>query len=95
MEHKYKITCLHGQGFVVHTDDRDILFTWIGKLYVAKWDAIMGEARTYVTSQETESMYTKREIAHAKQAYELASISGHPSIAEVVSLVEDGNISGN
>jgi hypothetical protein len=59
---------------------------------VAKWDAIMGEARSYVSSQETESMSMKREIVRAKQAYKLVSISGYPSITELVNLVEDGNI---
>jgi hypothetical protein len=63
-EDKYRITCLHGEGFIIHTDERDILFTRVGILYVAKWDALMGEARSYVTSQETESMYMKRESAH-------------------------------
>ena len=92
VEDKYKVTCLCGQGFIVHTDDREILFAWVGKLYVAKWDAIMGAARTYVTTPETEFAYTKREIARAKQAYELVSVSGYPSIAELASLVKDGNI---
>ena len=46
VEDKYEITCIHGQGFIVNTEDRDILFVWVGKLYVAKWDAILGEAKT-------------------------------------------------
>ena len=52
----------------------------------------MGPARAYVTTQETEFVYMKREIARAKKAYKLVSVSGYPSIAELVSLVEDGNI---
>ena len=84
--------CLCGEGFIVHTDDRDILFAQVGNLYVVKWEAIIGEARSYVTSQETESTYTKKEIVRAKQAYELACISGYPSVTELVNLVEDGNI---
>jgi hypothetical protein len=94
VEDKYKITCLRGRGFVVHTEDKDILFARVGKLYVAKWDDIMGYARTYVTTQETELAYSKEEVFKAKRAYELASRSGYPLVDELVNLVEDGNIHG-
>ena len=76
VEDKYEITCLRGRGFVVHTEDKDILFARVGKLYVAKWDDIVGYARNYVTTQETEAAYSKGEVLKAKRAYELASISG-------------------
>ena len=55
----HTIMYLPGEGFIVHLHDRDIIFAYIGKLYVAKWDDVMNEARSYVTTQETESMYTK------------------------------------
>ena len=51
----YEITCLRGRGFIVHTEDKDILFARVGKLYVAKWDDIEGYARNYVTTQEMEA----------------------------------------
>ena len=33
-------------------------------------------------------------MKHAKQAYQLASVMGYPSVSEMINLVEDGNISG-
>jgi hypothetical protein len=90
----FEITYLPGEGFVVHLHDRDILFARIGKLYVAKWDDVMNEASSHMTTQETESMYTKAKVKRAKQAYRLASISGYPLVLELNNLVEDGNVSG-
>ena len=94
VEDKFDITYLPGEGFVVHLKDRDILFARIGKLYVAKWDDVMNKASSHLTTQETESMYTKAEMKRAKQAYQLASTIGYPSVLELINLVEDGNISG-
>ena len=34
------------------------------------------------------------EVKRVKQAYELASASGYPSVKELVNLVEDGNVTG-
>ena len=69
MENVYEITYLPGEGFVVHLHDRDILFVRIGKLYVAKWNDVIREAHSFVTTQETESMYTKADVRRAKQGY--------------------------
>ena len=84
VEDKYEITCL--RGFALHTEDKDILFARVGKLYVAKWNDIVGYARNYVTTQETEAAYSKGEVVKAKRAYELASISGYPLVDELVQL---------
>ena len=54
----------------------------------------MNEASSHMTTQETESMYTKAEVKRAKQAYQLASTSEYPSVLELINLVEDGNVSG-
>ena len=94
VEDRFKITYLPGEGFVVHLKDRDILFARVGKLYVAKWDDVMIEASSHLTTQESESRYTMAEVKRAKQAYELASASGYPLVKELVDLVEDGNVSG-
>ena len=39
------------------------------------WNDVIREANIFVTTQETESMYTKDDARHAKQVYELASSS--------------------
>ena len=93
VEDMFKITYLLGEGFIVHLHDKDILFACIGKLYVTKWDDAMNEASSYVTIQEMESMYMKADVKRAKQAYQLPSASGYPSISELIYLMEDGNIS--
>ena len=93
VEDKYEITCLRGEGFLVHTEDRDIMFARVGKLYVAKWADITGIAKSYVTTQETEASHSKADIVKAKQAYELGSVSGYPSVEELINLVQDGNVS--
>jgi hypothetical protein len=59
---------LPGEGFIVHLHDRDILFARIGKLYMAKWNNVIREAHSFVTTQETQSMYTKADVRQAKQA---------------------------
>ena len=79
---------------MVHLHDRDILFTRIGKLYIAKWNDVLRKANIFVTTQETESMYTKDDVRSANQAYKLASSSGYPSVSELINIVEDGNIVG-
>ena len=94
VEDKFNITYLPGEGFVVHLEDRDILLARVGKLYVAKWNDVMNEASSHLTTQETESRYTMAEVNRAKQAYQLASASGYPSVQELINLVEDGNVSG-
>jgi hypothetical protein len=45
-----------------------------------------------VTTQETDSTYFKADVRRAKQAYELASTSGYPSVSEIINIVDDGNI---
>ena len=74
-------------------DERDLFFKRVGKLYVAEWDSV-GRVESYVTSQETDLPCTKAEVLRAKQAYQLISASGYPSVNEVIGLIEDGNISG-
>ena len=94
VEDKFDITYLPGEGFVVHLKDRDILFARIGKLYVAKWDDVLNEASSHMTTQETELRYMMAKVKRAKQAHQLASTSGYPSVQELINLVEDGNVSG-
>jgi hypothetical protein len=72
VEDMFEITYLLGEGFMVHLHDKDILFACIGKLYVEKWDDVMNDAKSHVTMQETELMYTKAEVKRAKQAYQQA-----------------------
>ena len=52
----------------------------------------MEEVNAYATTQETESVYTKAEVARAKQAYELVKNSRYPSVTELISLVENGKV---
>ena len=94
VEDMFEITYPLGEGFVVNLHDRDILFACIRKLYIAKWDDVMNKARLHMTTQEMESMYTKAKVKRDKQAYQLASTSGYPSVLELINLVEDENISG-
>ena len=94
VEDKMAITYLPGRGFVVHNKERDILFARIGKLYVAKWSEVISAASLHVTTQETESRYSKAELKRAKLAYQLASVSGYPSVGELINIIEDGNIMG-
>jgi hypothetical protein len=59
-----------------------------------KWNNVIKEAHSFVTTQEMELMYTKADVRRAKEAYKLASTSGYPSISELINIVEDGSILG-
>ncbi len=71
--------------FIVHLPDSDGRFECKEKMYIADWSKSIS---AYVTT----GVYMKAEELRAKRAYELLCMSGYPSMAEVIHLVEDGNI---
>ena len=66
------ITYIPKEGFLVHLPERDIMFRRTGKLFIAEWEDIDDECYANVTTQETESRYTKVQVERAKKAYKLA-----------------------
>jgi hypothetical protein len=89
VEDKYRITYIPQEAFIVHLEERDVVFSRRGKLYVAKWEDVQ---ELYHTVHELESLYTKAEVAKAKVAYEVLKNAGYPSLDEFIRLIEDGNI---
>jgi hypothetical protein len=77
------ITYVPQEGFVVHMDDRDILFKRCGKMHVADFAEF-----TVIATQA----YTKGEIARAKQVMELVHTCGYPSYTELGYMLREGKI---
>jgi hypothetical protein len=92
VEDLYDITYVRQQAFVVHMQDRDLVFSRREKLYVA--DIYDEEYVVQATVRENEALYTKEEVKRAKEAYEFLRKSGYPSVGEAVHLLTDGNVRG-
>ncbi len=88
----YDITYVRQQAFVVHMQERDLVFTMREKLYVA--DLYDEEHVVQATIRENEALYTREEVKCAKKAYEFLRNSEYPSIGEAVHLLTDGNVRG-
>jgi hypothetical protein len=91
VEEMYPITYKQGETFMVHTQERDIVFQQRARLYVAEWEA---EGTVLATVHENEQLYTKEEVRRAKMAHKFIRNSGYPSPEEVVHLLIDGNVRG-
>jgi hypothetical protein len=76
-------------AFVVHMEDKDLVFTLREKLYVA--DLYGKEHVVQATVRENEALYTKEEVKCAKEAYEFLKNSGYPSVGEAAT---DDNVRG-
>jgi hypothetical protein len=83
VEEVYPITYVPQEGFVVHMENRDILFKHRGKMHVADLSEF-----TVLATQA----YTKGEIARAQQVMELVRTCGYPSYTELGYMLRDGNI---
>jgi hypothetical protein len=89
VEDLYNITYVQKRAFIVHMEDRDLVFNRREKFYVADW----GTERTVAaTVQENEQLYMKEEVRRAKLAHEFVRNSGYPSLGEAVHLLTDGNV---
>jgi hypothetical protein len=60
VEDKYRITYIH-EAFVVHLENRDLMFRRRGKLYVAKWEDVGG---VYNTVREMESLFMRAHLRY-------------------------------
>ena len=87
MEDEYPITNVPQESLTVHLPRGDLVFKRKNGMHVADWTA-------YSNVFSTTSVYTRAEEERARKAYELARISGFPSMNELVHLVEDGYIVG-
>ena len=87
VEDEYPITYIPQESFTVHLPRGDLIFKRKNGMYVADWTA-------YRNVYSTMRVCTKAEEERARKAYELAHISGFPSMSELIHLIEDGNIVG-
>ena len=88
VEDEYPITYVPQESFTVHLPKGDLVFKRKNGMYVADWTAYRNIFST------TTMVCTKAEEERAHKAYELACISGFPSMNELVHLVDDGNVIG-
>jgi hypothetical protein len=76
VEDQYEISYVSGEAFVVHMDERDLVFRRRDRLYIAEWT---GEGGMYATVQENELLYTKEEVRRAKEVYKFIRNYGYRS----------------
>ena len=98
VEDLYSVSYNQGVSYTVHMPGRDLVFYRRDKLYVANmrdWatDAPRGQAMV-TTSAENEANFSAKEVARAKEAYQLAANAGYTSEQEALGLVNDGNFTG-
>jgi len=91
VEEMYPITYKQGESFMVHTQERDVVFQQRARLYVAEWEV---EGTVLATAHKNEQLYTKEEVRRAKMTHEFIRNSGYPSPEEVVHLLIDRNVRG-
>jgi Arginine methyltransferase-interacting protein, contains RING Zn-finger len=99
VEDIYDVTYIPRKAYIVHMNDRDLVFNRRNKLYVADFSDWIKQdfeesyaAICMMTVAEKEHMYTKKEVEGAKKAGEFIRNAGYPSKGEAVNLVRDGNI---
>ncbi len=73
----------------MHVAGKEIIFHRKTKLYVASKEDI---GVIYATIDEKKTQYTKEQVRKAEQAYEILKNAGYPSPAELVNLLNGGNI---
>jgi hypothetical protein len=73
----YNITYRPQESFTVHLPERDIVFHWRDKLYVADFSQPI--------------VAVKAEEARAQAVYEIIRNCGYPLYTEAVHLIQDGN----
>ena len=86
VEDKFPITYQAQDSFTVHLPHVDVVFKRRDGMYVADWAKYRNVFSTRVC--------TRAEEERARKAFELACMSGYPSVSELIHLVEDGNITG-
>jgi hypothetical protein len=91
VEDMYEISYEHRKAFVVHMGEKEIVFEWREKLYVADWCPVGTVAATV---QENEMLYSREHVKRTKEAYDFLKNSGYPSLSEAVHLLNDGNVRG-
>jgi len=91
VEDMYKISYVRGEAFIVHMDERDLVFRRRDRLYVAEWT---GDGGLYATVQENKLLNTKEQVHRAREAYEFIRNCGYPSPVEAQRLLKDGNVKG-
>ena len=99
VEDLYQVTYIPKKAYIVHMNDRDLVFKRRNKLYVADFSDWINQdfeesyaAICMMTVAEKEHMYTKKEVERAKKAGEFVKNAGFPSEGEAVNLVRDGNV---
>lgn len=102
VEDLYDVTYRRGVSYTVHMNDRDLVFTRRGKLYLADFtdwindrdfDEEEANKMSLVTTvEDRKHLYTKKELKKAEQAKEFLKNAGFPSESEAIHLVRDGNI---
>ncbi len=89
MEDLYDITYMRKRAFIVHMDNRDLVFKCKEKLYITDWGTMCTVATTV---RKHEQLFTKELVHRAKLAHEFVKNNGYPSIGEAVHLLSDGNV---
>jgi hypothetical protein len=88
----YPVSYHQGVSYTVHLDDRDLIFERRGAVYVADMsDWVQPTAAAMSSSQP---VYTSKEMAKAKTAWEFIAKAGYPSETEAVHMALDGNVLG-
>ena len=94
VEELYEVTYIPGVKFIVHMNDKDLVFYKRGKIYLADMsDWVTYAGLSMMTVEQRESMYSKRQVQAAKKAGEFIENIGYPSQAEAIKMIRDGNVS--
>jgi hypothetical protein len=90
VEDMFEILFHPSVGFVVHLEGREIVFERRNKLYVAKAEEF--RALVMVTVEEKSAQFSSKQVRKAETAYVLLKNAGYPSPSELISLINDGNV---
>jgi hypothetical protein len=103
VEDRYRVMYIQGESITVHMDDRDEVFMWRDKMYVADFSDWLacednGVQELYsglnlLTVQDKESMYTHREVRKALEAGEFLKALGYPSEQDALEILRSVNVS--
>ena len=93
VEKLYPITYIPTVSYTVHMPEKDVVFYQRNKIYVADFSEwITPNALSFMTKEERESMFTKKQVRAAQMAGEFIRNAGFPSETEAIKMVRDGNL---
>ncbi len=102
VEDIYTVTYVQGECIIVHIEDCDVSFEGRDKMYVADFlDWIVDDKSrvnqldtglSYMTAEEREGLYTRKELQRTLEAGEFLCTMGYPTEKEAVNMVHDRNV---